>query len=40
MFCAVVYTRPVDLVMGNMSFSPKDCVSPCIITGPEKAFYS
>ena len=36
MFCAVVYTRPVDLVMGNMSFSPKDCVSPCIINGPEK----
>ena len=38
MFCAIAYARPVDLVMGNISFSPKDCVSPCIINGPEKLF--
>ena len=38
MFCAVAYARTVDLVMGNIYFSPKDCVSPCIINGSEKRF--
>ena len=37
MFCAIAHATTLDLVMGNISFSLKDCVSPCIIiNGPEK----
>ena len=38
MFCAIAYARAVDLVMGNVSFSPKDSPTLCIINGPEKLF--
>ena len=38
MFCPIAYARAVDLVMGNVSFSPKDSLSLCIINGPEKRF--
>ena len=38
MFCAIAYATTVYLVMGNVSFCLKDCVSPCIINGPEKLF--
>ena len=38
MYCAIAYARAVDLVMENVSFSPKDSVSLCIINGPEKLF--
>ena len=38
MFCAIAYARAVDLVMVNVSFSPKDSLSLCIINGQEKLF--
>ena len=38
MFCAIAYARAVDLVMVNVSFSPKDSLSLCFINGPEKLF--
>ena len=38
MYCAIAYAKAVYLVMGNVSFSPKDCVSLCIINDPEKLF--
>ena len=38
MFCAIAYARAVDLVMGNVSFCPKDSLSLCIINDPENLF--